>query len=179
MSEEKQWHAWVIKRQRMSEVVGFIKDYCPEVDKYFYPFIKKEYVTRTGLARIKDVPLYEGYLFLRYSDHPVVFHKLQQYPQVTTYCGPVNPDEIEHMRRAQGKLLTELKSSRFFPGDLVVLKEGPFKGWDARVISVSRGVVKAKVEATILGFSGHEIVCSEDNLERQTELRNADVQDIL
>jgi len=178
MSDKKQWHSWVIKRNRLDNVVGYIKDNCPEIDKFFYPFIKKEYQTKKGSLRIKDMPLYEGYLFLRYYDHPQVFHKLSRYPQVTTYCGPVSEKEIEQMQAAQGKLITELKASKFKKGDSVVLKDGPFKGFEAKVSSVSGDVVKVRIDAKILGASGHEVVYPEDQLERKTELQNPEVQDI-
>lgn len=178
MSDEKQWRAWVIRRNRLDSVIDYIKESCPEIDKFFYPFIKKEYQNKKGNTRIKDMPLYEGYLFLRYHNHPQVFHKLSSYPQVTTYCGPVSEEEIERMQEAQGKLITELKASKFRKGDKVVLKDGPFKGFEAQVSSVNGDVVKVRINAKILGASGHEVVYPEDQLERKTELQNTEVQDI-
>jgi transcription antitermination factor NusG len=178
MFDSKQWHSWVIKRNRLDNVVEYIKENCPEIDKFFYPFIKKEYQTKKGSTRIKDMPLYEGYLFLRYYDHPTVFHKLSRYPQVTTYCGPVSEDEISRMQEAQGKLITELKASKFKKGDRVILKDGPFKDFEAKVSSVSGDSVKVKLNATILGASGHEMAYPEDLLEHKTELQNTEVQDI-
>jgi transcription antitermination factor NusG len=180
MSDEKrQWHSWVIKRNRLDNVVSYIKENCPEIDKFFYPFIKKEYQTKKGVTRIKDMPLYEGYLFLRYHSHPQVFHKLSQYPQVTTYCGPVSEVEIEKMQAAQGKLISELKASRFKQGDTVILKDGPFKGWEAKVVSLNGTSVKVKIDAVILGSAVQEVVYPEEQLERKTELQNSEVQDIL
>ncbi len=178
MSDNKQWHSWVIKRNRLNNVVEYIKEKCPEIDKFFYPFIKKEYQTKKGTTRIKDMPLYEGYLFLRYHDHPQVFHKLSRFPQVTTYCGPVSKREINLMEEAQGKLITELKSSKYKTGDKVILKEGPFKGYEALVSSTKGDVVRVRLDATILGISGHEVVYPEDQLERKTELQYTEVQDI-
>jgi len=159
-------------------VVEYIKEKCPEIDKFFYPYIKKEYQTKKGTTRIKDMPLYEGYLFLRYYDHPEVFHKLSRFPQVTTYCGPVSEQEIRLMEEAQGKLITELKASKYQKGDRVILKDGPFKGYEAKVSSTKGDVVKVRLDATILGISGHEVVYPEDQLERKTELQNTEVQDI-
>jgi len=178
MVDKKQWHSWVIRRNRLDNVVGYIKESCPEIDKFFYPFIKKEYQTKKGATRVKDMPLYEGYLFLRYDNHPEVFHKLSRYPQVTTYCGPVSEQEIEKMQEAQGKLITELKASQFKKGDRVILKDGPFKGFEGRVSSASVDVVRVVIDAKILGASGHEVVYPEDQLERKTELQNTEVQDI-
>ncbi len=178
MAEKKQWHSWVIRRNRLDSVVGYIQENCPEIDKFFYPFIKKEYQTKSGTSRIKDIPLYEGYLFLRYHAHPQVFHKLSNYPQVTTYCGPVSVEEIQRMQDAQGKLITELKASKFSKGDNVILTDGPFKGFDAKVSSVSGVTVKVKIVAKILGFTDHEVIYPEDQLEHKTELQNTEVQDI-
>jgi len=178
MSETKQWHSWVIKRNRLDNVVGYIKENCPEIDKFFYPFIKKEYQTKKGTTRIKDMPLYEGYLFLRYFDHPKVFHTLSRFPQVTTYCGPVAEHEIKQMEEAQGKLITELKTSKFKNGDPVILKDGPFKGYEAKVSSTSGDTVKVRIDASILGTTGLEVAYPEEQLERKTELQNTEVQDI-
>lgn len=178
MSNTRQWHSWVIKRNRLDNVVEYIKDNCPEIDKFFYPFIKKEYQTKKGTTKVKDSPLYEGYLFLRYYNHPQVFHKLSSYPQVTTYCGSVGEQEIQLMEAAQGKLISELKTSQFRKGDCVLLKDGPFKGYEAMVSSVNKQVVKVRIDAVILGSSGHEVVYPEDQLERKTELQNTKVQDI-
>ncbi len=121
MTEQKRWHSWVIKRNRIANVIEHIQESCPEIDHYFYPQIKKEYKTKTGV-RIKDRPLYEGYLFLHYDNHPIVFHKLSNYPFVTTYAGRVSDDEIETMQSAQGKLLSEIKASQYSGGDEVTVK---------------------------------------------------------
>lgn len=178
MAENKRWHVWVIKRQQLDRVVAFIKDKCPEIDKFFYPSIKKEYGTGSSI-RVKDVPLYEGYLFLRYSNHPVVFHKLSNYHLVTKYCGLTGEEEIIKMEERQGKLYSELKVSKFSKGDTVIFKEGPFKGWEASVVSVSSGNVKAYIDAEILGTPVGEVVYAEEQLERKPTLVNRVVQDIV
>ncbi len=178
MAVSKKWHSWVIKRNRLDNVVGYIKENCPEIDKFFYPFIKKEYQIKNGTTRIKDMPLYEGYLFLRYNDHPQVFHKLSRFPQVTTYCGPVSEKEIKHMEEAQGKLITELKISKYQKGEKVILKEGPFKGFDAIVSATTGDIVRVQINVQILGVLGHEVVYPEDQLERKNELQNIEVQNI-
>ena len=176
MSEMKQWHSWVIKRNRITNVIDFIHDNCPEIDKYFYPQIKKEYTTKRGTVT-KDRPLYEGYLFLRYDNHPVVFHKLSNYPQVTTYAGPCSQDEIDLMQSVQGKLLSEIKASQFKKGDIVTLLRGPFKGFEAGVVSVTREQIKVKINATMLGRPV-EMSYTEAEVERKLKLQNIEVQDI-
>jgi transcription antitermination factor NusG len=176
MADRKQWHSWAIKRNRISNVVEYIQAECPEIDKYFYPQIKKEYETKRGTVT-KDRPLYEGYLFLRYDNHPVVFHKLSAFPQVTTYVGTVEQHEIDLMMEAQGKLLSEIKASRYERGDKVVLLHGPFKGYEAAVISVKGENIKVMVHATLLG-SPVEMSYTEAEVERKSELQNIVVQDI-
>ena len=176
MSDQKQWHSWVIKRNRISSVIGFIQDKCPEIDKYFYPQIKKEYKTKRGIVT-KDRPLYEGYLFLRYDNHPVVFHKLSAWPEVTTYAGQVKQHEIDLMREAQGKLLSEIKASKLKKGDKVTLLQGPFKGYEAEVASVTREKIKVKIHATLLGRP-IEMSYTEAEVERKSKLQNIEVQNI-
>jgi len=176
MADQKKWHSWVIKRNRITFVIEFIQANCPEIDKYFYPQIKKEYTTKRGTVT-KDRPLYEGYLFLRYDNHPEVFHKLSAYPQITTYAGPCEQHEIDEMRAAQGKLLSEIKASRFRSGDMVTLLHGPFKGFDAKVVSVKGENIKVMVNATLLG-SPVEMSYTETEVERKTELQHTEVQDI-
>jgi len=176
MSGQKQWHSWVIKRNRISNVIDYIQEKCPEIDKYFYPQIKKEYTTKRGTVT-KDRPLYEGYLFLRYDNHPVVFHKLSAYPQVTTYAGPCAQHEIDSMQAVQGKLLSEIKASQFKKGDTVTLLQGPFKGFEAEVVSVTGEKIKVAVHATLLG-SPVEMSYTEAEVERKAELQNIEVQDI-
>lgn len=176
MSDTKQWHSWVIKRNRISYVIDFIQANCPEIDKYFYPQIKKEYKTKRGTVT-KDRPLYEGYLFLRYDNHPVVYHKLSAYPQITTYAGPVEQHEIDLMMEAQGKLLSEIKASKFKKGDKVTLLQGPFKGFEAEVTSITGEKIKVKIDATLLG-SPVEMSYTEAEVERKSELQNIEIQDI-
>ena len=176
MADQKKWHSWVIKRNRISFVIDFIQANCPEIDKYFYPQIKKEYITKRGTVT-KDRALYEGYLFLRYDNHPEVFHKLSAYPQITTYAGPVEQYEIDEMREAQGKLLSEIKASRFKKGDPVTLLHGPFKGFDAEVISIKGENIQVSIHATLLG-SPVEMSYTEDEVERKSQLQTIEVQDI-
>jgi transcriptional antiterminator NusG len=177
MVTPRRWYSWVIKRNRVENVVAYIKDNVPEVDKYFYPQIKKEYQTKRGI-RVKDRPLYEGYIFLRYHNADEVFHKLSSYPFITTFAGIVSDEEIKVMENAQGKLLSEVKSSRFTIGDNVSLLSGPFKGFEALVLGIEGDQIKVKIDARILGQTGIELVFKEDQVERKAELQNAGVQDI-
>ena len=177
MSEPKRWYSWVIKRNRYDNVIGYIRENVDEVDRYFYPMIKKEYQTKKG-TRVKDRPLYEGYLFLRYHGHPVVFHKLSAYPFITTFAGTVEDHEIVAMEAIQGKLLTEIKASKYKKGDTVVLLTGPFKSFDAMVVNTRVDQVKVKINAKILGQSGIDLVFAEDQIEHKSKLQNPGVQTI-
>ncbi len=176
MTEQKCWHSWVIKRNRYDNVIGHIREKVPEIDKYFYPLVKKEYQTKRG-AVIRDRPLYEGYLFVHYNNHDEVFHKMSQYPFVTTYAGTVTDDEIHCMQEAQGKFLSDIKTSRFVSGEIVVLLDGPFKNFDGTVLEIEGDHVKVRVDAQLLG-KPVEMVFQEDLLERKRELQNTEVQDI-
>jgi len=177
VSTTKRWFAWVIKRNRFDIVVSYIKEHVPEVDQYFYPLIKKEYQTKKGVS-VKDRPLYEGYLFLRYDSPEIVFHKLRSSPFITTFAGNVSEDEIVRMQAAQGKLLSELKVSKYLPGDQVVLLSGPFKGFDATISHSDGTHLQVCVNATILGQREIRLPVKEEEVDRKTELQNAEVQNL-
>lgn len=177
MSDTKRWYSWVIKRNRIANVIEHIHTNCPEIDAYFYPQIKKEYKTKTG-TKIKDRPLYEGYLFLRYDNHPVVFHKLSSYPFVTTYAGLVTDKEIDVMQEAQGKMLSEIKASQYSRGDEVTVKGGPFRGFEAKVVKIIGGNITVEIFAKILGKSGVEVIYQEDQVERKVDLQDTKIQKI-
>jgi len=174
---DKRWFSWAIKRNRFKNVVRFIKEHVSEVDKFFYPQIKKEYQTKRGV-RIKDRPFYEGYIFLRYDNPDVVYHKLSACPFITTFAGPVSDEEIRVMENSQGKLLSDLKSSRFIEGEDVVLLDGPFKGFEATVLGAEGDQIRVRVSTTILGQTGIDLIFSENEVEKKTELQNSGVQDI-
>ena len=173
--EEKRWYAWVIKRNRFDNVRNFIKNECPEVDHLFYPQARKEYSTKRG-TRTKETPLYEGYLFLRYDNPSVVFHRLKAYPFITTFAGIVEEQEIKAMEKSQGKLISEIRVSKFSEGETVRLLNGPFKGMDATIISVDRTSVRALIDTKFLGKEGVEVVCNEEEIEKKSQIVDAKVQ---
>ena len=175
---EKNWYAWVVKRNRLKNVVSYIREQVPEVDKFFYPQIKKEYAGKKGTTRVKDRPLYEGYLFLHYDNAVEVYQKLNSYPFITTFAGEVSEAEIDKMEEAQGKLLSHIKASRFTKGDEVVLLSGPFKGFEALVLEVHPDQIKVRIDAKILGQQGVDLFFTEDALEHKPAIDGASVQDI-
>lgn len=174
----KRWWAWVVKRNRLDNVIGYIKESVPEVDKYFYPRIKKEYQNKRG-TKVKDRPLYEGYIFLHYDNPMDVYHKLNKYPFITTFAGEVSDQEINQMEEVQGKLLSDIKSSKFSKGDNVLVLSGPFKGFEATVVSVRAEQIKVNVDAKILGQQGMELLFTEEHLEHISDLTATSVQNIV
>jgi transcription antitermination factor NusG len=174
----KRWFAWVIKRNRLENVVGYIKESVPEVDQYFYPRIKKEYENKRG-TKVKDRPLYEGYIFLHYDNPMDVYHKLNKYPFITTFAGEVSDQEIRQMEEVQGKLLSEIKSSKFSKGDNVLILTGPFKGFEAAVLSIRADQIKVNVDAKILGQQGVDLLFTDDQLEHISNLTATSVQNII
>jgi len=177
VEEDKHWRVWVIKRNRFDYVIEYIKESVPEVDKFFYPFIKKEIRTRSS-SRIIDRPLYEGYLFLHYNNSPEVYHKLRANPFIMTYAGMASEDEMLRMEEAQGKLISEVKASRFAIGDVVRPLSGPFKGFDGSIAGIEGGALSIVIALKILGREKLEMVFSEDQVEKVNKLENARVQNI-
>jgi transcription antitermination factor NusG len=64
------------------------------------------------------------------------------------------------------------------PGDQVVLLSGPFKGFDATISHSDGTNVYVCVNATILGQREIQLPVKEEEVERKTELQNAEVQNL-
>ena len=65
MADKKKWHSWVIKRNRIDYVIEFIQANCPEIDKFFYPQIKKEYTTEELTAKFEVIGFGAGYCVVK------------------------------------------------------------------------------------------------------------------
>ena len=174
---EKSWKAWVLKRNRLTNVLDFIKHKVPEVDKYFYPIARKEYSTKSGSKKVRERPMFEGYLFLHYDDNLKVYEKLKSYPFITTYAGPVRDKEIEDMVSRQGQLIREKKESIFRKADRVILLDGPFKGHKGVVDKASYGSVRVLLNIELLGKTV-EVVCLDSQLEKEGEIEGGSVVQI-
>jgi len=129
------WHIWVIKLNKFEKVEEYIKG-LSEIEEYLYPTMIKEYKTGKVVKR-RRVPLYSGYLFMRYIDTPEVFHKLNTFPFITTYVGKCTRDDLELVRKVKNLEYLNYVNKVIHVDDVVKINSGPFKDFSGTVISTS------------------------------------------
>lgn len=136
------WHIWVIKQNKFDAIKHFLDNDVKEVEDVFFPTVLKE--CRVGTKRHKRrVPLYSGYLFLRYSDpENKVHYKIRSNPFVTNYVGPCHNFKVEDMKLKEE---WNVLNKKVETGDRVEIVAGPMKKCKGRVHSISGNKVTIKV----------------------------------
>jgi transcription antitermination factor NusG len=137
-----EWHIWVIKQQKFEVVKRFLERDIKEIEEIFFPTVLKECFVGKKLQK-KRVPLYSGYLFLKYIDEDSKIHyKIRANPFVTTYIGLCDQASVEEMKT---KEKWNVLNKKVEVGDVVEVISGPFKRCKGEVNSISGNKVTIKV----------------------------------
>jgi len=130
--------------------MNFIKDF-PAIKDSLIPIMEKEIkCPNSDDKKIKEVPLYGNYIFLKYEDEHAVVTRLTSNPLFYRYVGLCTADEAESLEDFKHRNYREfLKEEDLEPGmDVRIIKE-PFKGLMGVVKDVSGKNVS--VELRIFG----------------------------
>jgi transcription antitermination factor NusG len=157
----KKWHVWTINQQRHKKVVEFLDGYS-EIDEYLYPTVEREYSTKKG-KKIKDIPLYSNYIFIKYNDNPKIPTILETCPWIKTYVGPCSVKEISEVRRLSKQKYEDLvPTGELREGSSYKLIGTPFTGMNCTVVEIKDDKVIVAVQ--IFG-ADRLITCSIDDIE--------------
>ena len=156
------WHSWIVKTGKFDTVKQYIGDNIPEVVDVYYPYINKERSVY-GKVKVTNVPLFSGYVFLKYEDNPTVFHKLRQHPYITTYVGKASVEDITKIEKIKERENNkEFESKRKFNvQDKVLIVNGQFVNFKGVVVEVNRE--RYIVEVSIFNRRVN-VTCSIDDL---------------
>ena len=136
------WHIWVIKQNKFDSIEYYLKNDVKEVTEMFFPTVSKECKVGNRLHK-RRVPLFAGYLFLKYEDPDNrVYYKINSSPFVTNYVGLCEGKEVEEL------LLKEewnVLSKQVEVGDKVEVIGGPFAKCKGTVYSINGNRVTIKV----------------------------------
>lgn len=146
MSED--WFIWVIKQTRFEDVERFLKT-LPEIHEVLYPTTIKEYKLSKGSIKKKRVPLYSGYLFLRYDNPVETFNKLRAHPFITTYAGKCTGSDLEKVREVRQLEEWNAANKKFEIDDRVRINCGPFKDFEGYIVAINSSNVVAYI--TVFG----------------------------
>ena len=136
------WNIWIIKQQKFDSIKFFLDSEVPEVEEVFFPTVLKEY--KLGNRRHKRrVPLYSGYLFLKYSDPDnKLYYKIFSNPFVTGYVGVCNDFKVDDMKLKEE---WNVLNKKVGIGDKVEIIAGPMKKCVGNVDAISGNKVTLKV----------------------------------
>jgi len=155
------WYVWTISANRYKKIKEFV-DRTSEIKDVLYPLVEKEYSTKSGV-RVKEIPLYVNYLFIKYEDSIEINAKLESCPWIHNCLGKCSQEEIKKVRKLdKSKYEDIMVTGKLEMGMQVKLIATVFKGMIATLIGIDGN--KLAVSIRILG--GDRIIkCSIDDIE--------------
>lgn len=151
------WHIWVIKQTKFKYIEHFIENEVPQITEVFFPTAPKEYRSNNKIYK-KRVPLYKGYLFLKYVDEDEkIFYKLRSNPFFTTYVGKCSESSVSEMKTKEE---WNLPNRKYDIGDQVKVISGPFNKCKGVVHAINGN--KITIKTTLFGRDIDHILSSDD-----------------
>jgi len=166
------WHVWSVNVKHHKRILKFLKK-LPQIKDTLIPIMEKEYIDkRSSKKKIKEIPLYGNYIFLKYKFDGALVNLLTSNQFFYRYLGECTPEEAERIEEFKHKNYREfLKEEDLEPGMKVKLIKDPFKGIVGSVKHVS-----GKNVSVILEFFGQqvEIRCKLDDIRTELWTANED-----
>jgi transcription antitermination factor NusG len=167
------WHVWSVNVKHHKRILKFIEN-VPEVTDSLIPIMEKEYLDkRSSKRKVRAIPLYGNYIFLKYDPSDSVLNFLTQNQFFYRYLGECTTDEAIYIEEFKHRNYREFfEEEDLAPGMTVKIIKDPFKGLLGRIKTVSGSNV-----CIILEFFGQpvEIRCKLEDL--RTELWTASEED--
>ena len=155
------WYVWTISANRYKKIKEFV-DRIPEIKDVLYPLVEKEYSTKSGV-KVKEVPLYVNYLFMRYEHNSEIAAELERCPWIHNSLGLCSQGEIEKVRELdRSKYEDIMPTDKLQIGMQVKLIGTVFKGMVATLVGIDGN--KLAVSIRILGGE-RTVKCSIDDIE--------------
>jgi transcription antitermination factor NusG len=156
-----EWYVWTVIANRQKKINNFLSE-LDNIDEFLYPVAEKEYSTKKG-RRVKDVPIYSNYIFIKYTHNNITESKIKACPWISEFVGKCSYEEIVRIKQQSNLKYDDLvKTADLKKGSRVKLVRTPFMGWEATVVDSMDG--KLEVSISILG-SERNIKCTIDDVE--------------
>jgi transcription antitermination factor NusG len=142
--------SWWVAHTRSRQEKALARYLCP-LEIPFYGPCREQKVKRSGRTFVSYLPLFAGYVFFRGS--PAQRHAALQSDLIVKVLevsdqGLLN-EELRQIRRLQEAGASLVPFSDLLPGDPVLVKEGPFKGYRGIVLR-ARGRLRLVVSISML-----------------------------
>jgi len=163
------WHVWSVNVKHHKKILQFLKN-IPQIVDTLIPIMEKEYIDkRSSKKKVKTIPLYGNYIFLKYETEGKLENFLTSNQFFYRYLGECTHEEEIRIEEFKYKNYREFFTEEDLePGMKVKLVKDPFSGLIGRIKSVS-----GKNVSVLLEFFGQqvEVRCKLDDL--RTELWTA------
>jgi transcription antitermination factor NusG len=155
------WFVWTVIANRHKKINSFLSE-LNGIEEFLYPVAEKEYATKKG-KRVKDVPIYSNYIFIKYDHTIFMDSEIKKCPWISEFVGVCKKDEMIRIKQQSGLRYDDLvKTDEIRKGNKVKLIRTPFSGWEAEIVDI----IDNKLDV-LIGILGAEriIKCSKDDVE--------------
>jgi len=142
---QSEWHIWVVKPHRYSYVETFLNE-LSGIEEILYPTETKEFKLKNNTKRKKRVPLYSGYLFLKYKQDAKMYEKLSTNPFITTYVGTCTGKDLEKVMEVKDLEEWNVQNKKFELDDFIKINSGPFKDFTGEINEINSNNVVVSIE---------------------------------
>ncbi len=151
------WHIWVIKQKKFKHIEYFLENNLPQIQEIFFPTVPKEHRVGNRVYK-KRVPLYSGYLFLKYTDEDKkIFYTLKANAFFTTYVGKCDDYSINKMRLKEE---WNVLNKKVDIGDSIEVISGPFNKCKGVVHAINGN--RITIKTTLFDREIDHVLSSED-----------------
>jgi transcriptional antiterminator NusG len=156
------WYCWIIKSGKFNTIKDYLEREVPEVVSVYYPTIQRERSVY-GKIKVRETPLFSGYMFLKYVPSDDVHHRIRMHAFVTTFVGICGADDIDKIEaiRAREDNKEFISKRQFNIGDPVLIVNGNFVSFRGAV----EEVVGDRYYVGVNVFNRKMVInCSVDNI---------------
>jgi len=156
------WHVWTVVANRKNKINSFLSGLA-NIEEFIYPMAEKEYNTKKG-KRVKDIPIYSNYIFIKYTHAPIMSMAIKKCPWIMDYVGRCSLEEIERVKKQSGLKYDDLvHNDELKKGSNIKMVRTPFAGWEAVITDIIDNN-KLEVRICILG-ADRIIKCTREDVE--------------
>ena len=157
----RQWyaiHTYSGYEEKVAESIRQRAESLDMVDKIFSVLVPKEkqIEIKNGKRKVVEKRIFQGYVLVEMKLSEDAWYIVRNTPNVTGFVGsgteptPVSPDEMDKIKKRMG-VDTPKHKIDYNVGEVVNIRDGPFKGFDGSISEIDTQKGKIKVLVNMFG----------------------------
>ena len=139
---EPGWFIWAIRSNFFVKAKEFLSSH-PKIVDWAYPSVAKSYRDKNGKVKKKEVALYPGYICIKYTEDPTLYHEIKNHYAFSNFVGKSSESEMKRIFQLGTDALGNFFSEHVKIGTRIRIVEGLFKDYEADVIGTTPTGVNA------------------------------------